>query len=165
MSTANSPANISLQQQHTSISSDADPSNDAQNSMHKIIHEMMMSSQMNGTGGMVGSNSLGNDMKNVNGILPGSTNTGLNGGNGMMVNGGVNNNSSVGVGGYGTMGLGPSGLPNGMRPGMGNNSVMNGRGGMASMAREQAMNHQQDLSSQLLSGLGAVNGFNNLQFD
>jgi hypothetical protein len=165
MSTANSPANISLQQQQTSISGDADPSNDAQNSMHKIIHEMMMSSQMNGTGGMVGSNSLGNDMKNVNGILPGSTNTGLNGGNGMMVNGGVNNNSSVGVGGYGTMGLGPSGLPNGMRPGMGNNSVMNGRGGMTSMAREQAMNHQQDLSSQLLSGLGAVNGFNNLQFD
>ncbi|MCI13007.1 transcriptional corepressor SEUSS-like, partial [Trifolium medium] len=51
-------------------------------------------------------------------------------------------------------GLGPSGLPNGMRPGMGNNSVMNGRGGMASMAREQAMNHQQDLSSQLLSGMG-----------
>lgn len=105
-----------------------------------------MSSQMNGTGGMVGANSLGNDMKNVNGILPGSTNTGLNSG-------------------YGTMGLGPSGLPNGMRSGMGNNSVMNGRGGMTSLTREQAMNHQQDLSSQLLSGLGAVKGFNNLQFD
>ncbi|CAK8570291.1 unnamed protein product [Lathyrus sativus] len=167
MGTANSPANISLQQQQqqTSISGEADPSNDAQNSVQKIIHEMMMSSQMNGTGGMVGANSLGNDMKNVNGILPGSTNTGLNGGNGMMGNGGVNSNPSVGVGGYGTMGLGPSGLPNGMRPGMGNNSVMNGRGGMASITREQAMNHQQDLSSQLLSGLGSVNGFNNLQFD
>lgn len=164
MGTANSPANISLQQQNqTSISGEADPSNDAQNSVQKIIHEMMMSSQMNGTGGMVGANSLGNDMKNVNGILPGSTNTGLNGGNGMMGNGGVNSNP--GVGGYGTMGLGPSGLPNGMRPGMGNNSVMNGRGGMTSLTREQAMNHQQDLSSQLLSGLGAVNGFNNLQFD
>ncbi|XP_050892687.1 transcriptional corepressor SEUSS isoform X2 [Lathyrus oleraceus] len=164
MGTANSPANISLQQQNqTSISGEGDPSNDAQNSVQKIIHEMMMSSQMNGTGGMVGANSLGNDMKNVNGILPGSTNTGLNGGNGMMGNGGVNSNP--GVGGYGTMGLGPSGLPNGMRPGMGNNSVMNGRGGMTSLTREQAMNHQQDLSSQLLSGLGAVNGFNNLQFD
>lgn len=162
--TGNSPANISLQQQHTSISGEADPS-DGQNSVQKIIHEMMMSSQMNGTGGMVGANSLGNDMKNGNGILPVSNNTGLNNGNGLMGNGTMNNNSGVGVGGYGTMGLGPSGMPNGMRPAMGNNSVMNGRGGMASIAREQAMNHQQDLSSQLLSGLGAVNGFNNLQFD
>ncbi|KAI5424827.1 hypothetical protein KIW84_030855 [Lathyrus oleraceus] len=141
----------------TSISGEADPSNDAQNSVQKIIHEMMISSQMNRTGGMVGANSLGNDMKNVNGILPASTNTGLNGGNGMMGNRGVNSNP--GVGGYGTMGLGPSGLHNGMRPGMGNNSVMNGRGGMTSLTREQAMNHQQDMSSQLLSGLGAVNGF------
>ena len=74
-------------------------------------------------------------------------------------------NSGVGVGGYGTMGLGPSGMTNGMRPVMGHNSIMNGRGGMASLARDQVMNQQQDLSSQLLSGLGGVNGFSNLQFD
>ena len=71
----------------------------------------------------------------------------------------------VGVGGYGTIGLGPAGMTNGMRPVMGHNSIMNGRGGMASLARDQVMNHQQDLSSQLLSGLGGVNGFSNLQFD
>ncbi|XP_020239561.1 transcriptional corepressor SEUSS [Cajanus cajan] len=164
MGTTNSPANISLQQQQTSLPVEADPS-DAQSSVQKIIHEMMMSSQMNGTGGMTGTGSLGNDMKNVNGILPVNNSAGVNSGNGLVGNGTVNSNSGVVVGGYGTMGLGPSGMTNGMRPVMGNNSIMNGRGGMASLARDQVMNHQQDLSSQLLSGLGAVNGFNNLQFD
>ncbi|QCD99752.1 hypothetical protein DEO72_LG7g1037 [Vigna unguiculata] len=158
MGTANSPANIPLQQQQTSLPAEADTT-DAQSSVQKIIHEMMMSSQMNGPGGMAGAGSLGNDMKNVNGILPGSNNNG-----GLVGNGAVNSNSGVGVGGYGTMGLGPSGMSNGMRPVMGHNSMMNGRGGLASLAREQVMN-QQDLSTQLLSGLGAVNGFNNLQFD
>ena len=162
MSTANSLANISLQQQ-PSLSGEADPS-DAHSSVQKIIHEMM-SSQMNGTGGMVGAGSLGNDVKNVNGILPMSTNTGLNSGNGLVGNGAMNSNSGVGGGGYGSMGRGPSGMANGMRPALGNNSVINGRVGVASIARDQAMNHQQDLSNQLLSGLGAVNGFNNLQFD
>ncbi|CAN1181346.1 hypothetical protein LINPERPRIM_LOCUS6197 [Linum perenne] len=53
-----------------------------------------------------------------------------------------------------------------MRAAVGSNSLMNGRMAMASMVREQAMNNQQqDLGNQLLSGLGAVNGFNNLQFD
>ncbi|KAG4954485.1 hypothetical protein JHK87_040079 [Glycine soja] len=165
MGTANSPANITLQQQQTSLPAEADPS-DAQSSVQKIIHEMMISSQMNGPGGMAGTGLLGNDMKNVNGILPGSNSTGLNSGSGLAGNGAVNSsNSGVGVGGYGTMGLGPSGMTNGMRPVMGHNSIMNGRGGMASLARDQVMNQQQDLSSQLLSGLGGVNGFSNLQFD
>ncbi|KAK7385067.1 hypothetical protein VNO78_30774 [Psophocarpus tetragonolobus] len=158
MGTANSPANISLQQQQTSLPAEADPT-DAQSSVQKIIHEMMMPSQMNGPGGMAGVGSLGNDMKNVNGILPVSNNTGLN--SGLVGNGVVNSNSGVGVGGYGTMGLGPSSMTNGMRPVMGHNSIMNGRGGMASLARDQVMNHQQDLSSHILSGLGAVSGFNN----
>ncbi|KAJ1407557.1 LIM-domain binding protein/SEUSS [Sesbania bispinosa] len=136
MNNASSPYGGSSVQQ-TSISGEADPS-DAQSSVQKIIHEMMMSSQLNGTGGMVGAGSIGNDMKNVNGILPVSNNTGLTSGNGLMGNGAVNSNSGVGVGGYGTMGLGPSGMTNGMRPAMGNNSIMNGRGGMASIAREQA---------------------------
>ncbi|KAK2444111.1 transcriptional corepressor SEUSS [Trifolium repens] len=170
INTTNSTANISLQQQHQyqpSLSDDADPS-DAQNSVKKIIHEMMMSSQMNGTGGMTGVGSLGNDLKNVNGILPMSANTGLNNSNSTLNN--------TGVGSYGTMGFGQSTMPNGIRAAMVNHSVMNGRGGMSvmngrggmsmsSIARDQAMNHQQDLSNQLLSGLGAVNGFSNLQFD
>ena len=169
MDTTNSPANVSLQQQQQqqqqqpSLSGEADP-NDAQSAVHKIIHEMMMSSQVNGTGGMVGAGSLGNDGKNVNGILPAS-NTGLNSGNCLVGNGVVNSsNSGVGAGGYGSMagGLNQSAMVNGIR--MGNNAVMNGRGGMASMARDQAMSHQ-DFSNQLFSGLGAVNGFNNVQYD
>ncbi|KAE9587217.1 putative LIM-domain binding protein/SEUSS [Lupinus albus] len=164
MSTTNSPANISMQQQQPSLSGEADLT-DAQSSVQKIIHEMFMSSQMNGTGGMVGVGSLGNDMKNVNGVLPMSTNAGMNSGNGLMGNGALNTNSGVGVGSYRTMNFGQSTMANGMRAAMGNNSVMNGRGGMASIARDQAMNHQQDLSNQLLSGLEAVNGFSNLQFD
>lgn len=164
MNTTKTSANVSLPQQQPSLSGEADP-NDAQSSVHKIIHDMMMSTQTNnGTGGMGGVGSLGNDVKN--GILPASSNTGLNSGNCLVGNGAVNSNSGVGVGGFGTMGggLGQSALVNGIRAAIGNNSVMNGRGGMASMARDQAMN-QQDLSNQLLSGLGAVNAFNNLQFD
>ncbi|THG14814.1 hypothetical protein TEA_018669 [Camellia sinensis var. sinensis] len=69
MSSANSP-NISMQQQ-PALSSDADPS-DSQSSVQKIIQEMMMSTQMNGGGGMVGVGSLGNDVKNVNGMDDGS---------------------------------------------------------------------------------------------
>ncbi|XP_050106530.1 transcriptional corepressor SEUSS-like [Malus sylvestris] len=158
MSTANSPANISVQQ--PTLSGEADPS-DSQSSVQKLIHEMMMSNQLNGPGSMVGAGSLGNDVKNVNGILSTSNNTGLNG----M----TNNSSGIGGAGFGSMGGGLGQQPamaNGIRAAMGNNSVMNGRIGMASMAREQSMHHQQqDLGNQLLSGLGAVNGFNNLQFE
>ncbi|KAF2296619.1 hypothetical protein GH714_000610 [Hevea brasiliensis] len=89
----NSPANIPLQQ--PALSGEADHG-DAQSSVQKIIHEIMMSSQMNGTGGMVGVGSLGNDMKNVNGILPTNNNAVLNGGNGLVGNGTVNN-SGMGV--------------------------------------------------------------------
>ncbi|KAI9097880.1 hypothetical protein K1719_025651 [Acacia pycnantha] len=164
MNSSNSPANVSLQQQQSSLSGEADPS-DAQSSVQKILSGIY--TQNNGSGGMVGVGSFGNDAKNVNGIMPLSTNTGLNSGNCLPGNGPVNGNSGVGAGGYGAMGggLGQSAMVNGIRAAMGNNSIMNGRGGMASIARDQAMNHQQDLSNQLLSGLGAVNSFNNLQFD
>ncbi|XP_035541592.1 transcriptional corepressor SEUSS-like isoform X1 [Juglans regia] len=162
MSTSNSPANMSVQQ--PVLSSEADPS-DSQSSVQKILHEVMMSNQLNGTVGMVSVGSLGNDVKNVNGILPTSSNAGLNGGHYLMGNGTVNNNSGMGSG-FGTMGgLGQSAMVNGIRAAMGNNSTMNGRVGMPSMARDQSMNHQQDLGNQLLNGLGALNGFNNLQFD
>ncbi|PSS00418.1 Transcriptional corepressor SEUSS like [Actinidia chinensis var. chinensis] len=145
MSYANSP-NISMQQ--PALSGDADQ-NDSQSSVQKIIHEMMMSSQMNGGGNMVGVGTIGNDVKNINGVLPPSNSTGLNGGFGSM-------------GG----GLGQSAMLNGIRATMGNNSMlMNGRVGMNMMARDQNMNHQQALGDQLLNGLGAVSGLNNLQFD
>lgn len=164
MSTSNSPANMSLQQ--PALSSEADPS-DSQSSVQKLLQGMMMSNQLCVTGGMGGVGSMGNDVKNVNGMLPTSNNTGLNSGNCLVGNGTVNSNSGMGGAGYATMGgLGQSAMVNGMRAAMGNNSMMNGRVGMASMARDQSMNHQQqDLGNQLLSGLGAVNGFNNLQFD
>ncbi|CAN1801769.1 Transcriptional corepressor SEUSS [Linum perenne] len=163
-SNTNSPANIPLQQ--PALASDADHG-DSQSSVQKILHEMMMSNQLNGAGGAVGVGAIGNDMKNVNsnGNLPTSNNSVmLNGGNNLVGNGAVN---SSGIGGFGSMGgVGQSGMANGMRSAMGSNSLMNGRMAMASMVREQAMNNQQqDLGNQLLSGLGAVNGFNNLQFD
>ncbi|GLU16603.1 hypothetical protein SLE2022_330300 [Rubroshorea leprosula] len=166
ISSANSPANISVQQ--PALSSEADPS-EAQSSVQKILQEMIMSGQLNGSGGMVSVGSLGNDVKNVNGMLSSSNNGILNGGNGLVGNGVVNNNSGIGVSGFGTLtgGLGQSALVSGLRAAMGNNSMMNGRAGMTAMARDQGMNHQQqDLGNQLLSGgLGAGNGFNNLQFD
>jgi hypothetical protein len=162
ISSTNSPANIPLQQ--PTLSGEADHG-DSQSSVQKFLHEMMLTSQLNGTGGMVGVGSLGNEVKNVNGILPTGNNTVLNGGNGLVGNGAVNS-SGIGGAGYGTMGgLAQSVMVNGIRAAMGNNSMMNGRMGMPSMVRDQSMNHQQDLGNQLLSGLGAVNGFSNLQFD
>lgn len=163
VSSANSPVNMPMQQ--PALSGEADPS-DSQSSVQKIIHEML-SGQLNGTGGMVGVGALGNDVKSVNGMMPTSNNTVRNGGNGLVGNGSVNNNSGIGGGGFGTMGggLGQSAMVNGIRAAVGNNPVMNGRVGMTTMARDQGMNHQQDLGNQFLSGLGAVNGFNNLQFD
>ncbi|KAG6602153.1 Transcriptional corepressor SEUSS, partial [Cucurbita argyrosperma subsp. sororia] len=165
MSTANSPANISMQQ--SALSGDADPS-DTQSSVQKILQEMMMNNQMNGSSSLVGMGSVVNDMKNVNGILP-TGNTGLNnGGNCIGGNGTTNGGSGMGGGGYGSMGsgLGQPAMVNGMRNAMGNNSIMNRRIGMASLALEQSMNgQQQDLGNHLLSGLGAVNGLSNLQYD
>ncbi|MBA0787075.1 hypothetical protein Gotri_025653 [Gossypium trilobum] len=168
MNSANSPVNMPVQQ--SALSGEADPS-ESQSSVQKIIHEIM-SGQLNGTGGMVGVGTLGNDVKSLNGMLPTGNSTVVNGGNSMVGNGTVNNSSGIGSGGFGTMGggrLGQSAIVNGIRAAMGNNSMMNGRvgNGMASMARDQGMNHQQqqDLGNQLLSGLGAVNGFNSLQYD
>ncbi|XP_022955927.1 transcriptional corepressor SEUSS-like isoform X2 [Cucurbita moschata] len=164
MSTANSPANISMQQ--SALSGDADPS-DTQSSVQKILQEMMMNNQMNGSSSLVGMGSVVNDMKNVNGILP-TGNTGLNNG-GNCIGGNGTTNGGLGMGGgYGSMGsgLGQPAMVNGMRNAMGNNSIMNRRIGMASLALEQSMNgQQQDLGNHLLSGLGAVNGLSNLQYD
>ncbi|GAB2223906.1 hypothetical protein Droror1_Dr00004651 [Drosera rotundifolia] len=166
ISAANSPANLPLQQ--PAFSGDGDTS-DSQSSVQKIIQEMLMSSQINNTGSMMGVRPLGNDMKNVNGILPQGSNSVINAANGFVGNGPSISHSSMGGSGYGGMGSGngPSAMVNGIRAAMGNNPVfMNGRVGIASMARDQSLSHQQqDMVNQLLSGSGAVNGFNNLQYD
>ncbi|CAA0812922.1 Transcriptional corepressor SEUSS [Striga hermonthica] len=162
-STVNSP-NITGQQ--NTLANDAD-TNDPQSSVQKIIQDMMMSSQVGGGGGsMVGLGSMGGDMKNVNGVLSSGAHAGgMNGGN-ILMGTGVSN-GGMGMSGFGGMqnGLGQSGMVNGIRAALGNNSLsVNGRMGIG---REQGMmnSQQQDMNSQLLAGLGAVNGFSNLQFD
>ncbi|KAE8659016.1 Transcriptional corepressor SEUSS [Hibiscus syriacus] len=163
MSSANSPA-INLPMQQPALSGEADP-NDSQSSVQKIIHEIM-SSQLSNTSGMVGTGTLGNEVKSVNGMLPPSNNTVLNGGNPLISNGALNNNNSVSGVGFSSMsgGIGQSAIVNGIRATMGNNPVMNGRISMAQMARVHE-HHQQVIGNQLLNGLEAVNGFNNYQFD
>ncbi|OIT01364.1 PREDICTED: transcriptional corepressor SEUSS-like [Nicotiana attenuata] len=162
VNSANSP-NISVHQ--PTLSGDID-ANDSQSSVQKIIHDMMMSSQLGG-GGLVGGGTMGNDIKSVNGMIATANNSILNGSSCLVGNGTANANIGMGPG-YGNMGNGLSqaAMANGIRAALGNNSVaMNGRVGMP-MSREQSMSQQQqDLGNQLLSGLGAVNGFNNLQFD
>ncbi|GFP80225.1 transcriptional corepressor seuss [Phtheirospermum japonicum] len=156
VNSVNSP-NISIQQQQPALSNEAD-ANDSQSSVQKIIHDMMMSSQ------------LGGDVKINNRALSTSGNAGnILLGTG-VANGGNNNN--IGVSGFGGIhnGLvGQSAMVNGIRAAFGNNNnslSMNGRVGMQTMGRDQRMNsQQQDMSNQLLTSLGAVNGFNNLQFD
>ncbi|KAH9604176.1 hypothetical protein KSS87_004592 [Heliosperma pusillum] len=153
INSSNSPAVSNMQQPAMSCDGDT---NDTQSSVQKFIHEMMMNGQLNG-GGFTGTGSLGSDVKNVNGILQ-------TGNSGLVGNGPTNSNSSTGAGPFG--GMGQVSMGNGIRAAMGNNS-MNGRIGVASMARDQSMNnHQQhDLGNQMLNGLGAVNGFNSLPFD
>lgn len=116
---------------------------------------------------MMGMGSMGGDVKNVNGILSASSNLGMNGNHILAGNGVSNSNPGLGASGYNGMGngLGQSTMANGIRS-LGNNSMsMNGRVSLG-MAREQSMNQQQqDFGNQLINGLGAGNGFNNLHFD
>lgn len=111
--------------------------------------------------------SLGNEMKNMNGITQ-TGNTGLNTGN-CLVGNGVANSSGLNGASYSNNlnGIGPPATASGIRTVMAHNSVaLNGRVSMPSMTQDPSMNHQQqDLGNPLLSGLGAVNGFSNLQFD
>ena len=164
LNSVNSSANIPIQK--PSKSSEVDP-NDSQSSVRQIIHEMMMSQQLNGGGNIVGVGSLGNDMKNINGITQ-AGNAVLNGGN-CLIGNGIANSSGINGVGYGNMsGLGPSATASGMRTVIANNSMtLNGRvSSMPSMTQDSTMNHQQqDLGSRLFSGHGAVNSFNNLQFE
>ncbi|KAG7037277.1 Transcriptional corepressor SEUSS, partial [Cucurbita argyrosperma subsp. argyrosperma] len=164
VSATNSPVNVPLQQ--PTHSSEADQS-DSQSSMQKIIQEYMMSNQLNGMNTMAGVSSLAEDVKPVNGMLAANNIMSLNGRNCLVGSGTANGVSGIRSMGYGSMGgggLAQASMVNGMKSAMGSNSISNGRIGMASLAREQSINHQ-DLGDQLLNGLGAVNGFNNLQFD
>ncbi|KAL8481860.1 hypothetical protein ACS0TY_028128 [Phlomoides rotata] len=149
----NSP-NISMQQQPP-LPGEAD-GNDSQSSVQKIIHNMMMSSQLGGPG-MMGMGTMGGDVKNVSAMLSAAG----NGGNSLVGHMTMGNRSTGGPG-FGNMinGPGQMGMGTGIRATVGNNALsMNARVGMA-MGQQQ-----QDLGNQLLSGLGAINGFNDLQFD
>nr|GEU68131.1 hypothetical protein [Tanacetum cinerariifolium] len=160
---ASGPHLNSVTSSHISMS-DAD-ANDSQSSVQKIIQEMMMSSQLGGGGGAgggggIGVNSMGIDMKHSNDLIQAGNTSGLvgNGNAGIIPNGGI--------GGMGGGGHGQTGMINGMRAAMGHNSLsMNGRVAMQMTNHHQHQQRQQDLGSQLLNGLGSVNGFNNLPFD
>ncbi|MCL7046914.1 hypothetical protein MKW94_009003 [Papaver nudicaule] len=148
-SSANSSANVSMQQPAQSNEADT---NDTESSVQQIIQEMMMSSQLNGVG-VAGS--LGNDIKHINGMSHISS-AALNIGNSLLGNGVANDNSLIGGGG---MGFGNIANRTAMRS---NNLVPNGRVATVSVPPQQ---QQDNIGSQLLSGLDSLNNFSNLQFD
>ncbi|CAL9770652.1 unnamed protein product [Musa acuminata subsp. burmannicoides] len=156
LSSINSPASLSTMQQPASQVHETDP-NDSQSSVHQILHELMMSSQLNGV------NSLGNDMKPINGITPALSVENC------LVGHGLSNNSAISGAGFSGMGgIGLSAAASGMRPGGTNNAMaMNGRVGASHLSQDPtATSHQQqDIGNRLLERIGAVNSFNNLQFD
>ncbi|XWS41331.1 hypothetical protein CRYUN_Cryun17cG0072400 [Craigia yunnanensis] len=158
VNSANSSAQIPRQQ--SSQTGEVDP-NESQSSVEKIIQEIMISSEFSEAGSMVSVGSVGNNLKNNNGLPQVS-------GSCLIGNGFINNNSAIGGGGFGNMsgGMGLSPNPTAMRSAMGNNSMnFTGRVSMPLMPQDAVNHQQQELANRLLNGLGAVNGFNNLQFD
>ena len=130
-------------------------------SIEKIIQEIMISSEFGEAGSMVSVGSVGNNLKNNNELPQVSFSC-------LMGNGFINNNSGIRGGGFGNLsgGMGLSPNPTGMRSAMGNNSLnFTRRVSMPLMPQDAANHQQQELANRLLNGLGAVNGFNNLQFD
>ncbi|KAK9162593.1 hypothetical protein Syun_003495 [Stephania yunnanensis] len=162
MSSVNSPVNISQQPAH---SNDADM-NDTQSSVHKIIQEMM-SSQMNGAVCMTGGGSSGNGLRSINGVSrPGSMV--LNGGNGFVGNGRMNNSGLDGME-FRNMGngFGLSTTVGGVRVGNGSVSMIIERPGAPPMMHDPSMNHPQQhgVGNGMVNGLGPGNIFNRGQFD
>ncbi|KAK9167167.1 hypothetical protein Scep_002358 [Stephania cephalantha] len=162
MSSVNSPVNISQQPAH---SNDADM-NDTQSSVHKIIQEMM-SSQMNGAVCMTGGGSSGNGLRSINGVSrPGSMV--LNGGNGFVGNGRMNNSGLDGME-FRNMGngFGPSTTVGGIRVGNGSVSMIIERPGAPPTMHDPSMNHPQQhgVGNGMVNGLGPGNIFNRGQFD
>ncbi|OAY83263.1 Transcriptional corepressor SEUSS [Ananas comosus] len=125
---------------HPTPIQEPDP-NESQSSVQQILQEMMMHSQLNGV------NSLGHDMKGING--------------------------GMGYGGMGPSGSTASVL----RAAMANNvmAMNGGRVGMSHMSHDPngRSNHhhhhhhqqQRDIGNRMLSGVDSVNSFNNLQFE
>lgn len=166
-SSANSPANIAPPQ--PSPSGDVDP-DDSQSSVQQIIEEIMMSSQLNNGGNMVGVSPLGNEMKCSNTMNMQAGNNSLKGANYLVSNGissgmGVNN---VGFGSVGGINPISAATVSGMRPTASDSSLpaLNGRISMPSLSQQvPSLNPPQDMGNRMLNGLGSVNNFNNLQFD
>lgn len=156
-----SSPNVSMQQ--PCVSGDADV-NDSQSSVQKILQNMMMSSQLGGTG-VMGMGTMSGNMKNANGMLSANNSAGMNGIHSLVGHGVANGNPGISGPGFGNISNGhdQSTTANGVRTN--NTSSMNGRVGLT-MSRDQGLSQQQhDLGNQLLNGLGTVNGFNDLQFD
>jgi hypothetical protein len=161
-SSVNSPALIALQ--HTAQSKEAN--HESQRSVEKILQEIMNSSQYNReSGSMASAGSLQSYMNNVIGLNRSLTST-----NFLVGNGGVNNNAGVPGEGFGNFGVGVglSTAATGIRVSMGNNSgTLTGRVGVPLMPSDNSLNllQQQELANRLHTGVGAVNGFNDLQFN
>lgn len=155
---SNSPASLPTMQQPTSKLHDNDP-NDSHSSVQQILQELMMSSQLNGV------NSSGNDAKPINGMM-----SNMNGANCLFGNAMPNNSAITGTESFISMcGTGLPAAASGMRASMMNNAiVMNGRvGGTNHLLQDPTtMNCQpQDINNRLLDRFGAINNFNNFQFD
>ncbi|KDP42600.1 hypothetical protein JCGZ_24374 [Jatropha curcas] len=164
LGSANSPAQIPLQQ--SSQSNEVDP-NESQSSVEKIIQEIVTSSQFSGGGSMVSVDSEGNNMKNINGFAQKNQNI-LPGDNCLLGNCMVDSSSStVGVGFRSlSCGNGLSAAASGVKAVMGNNyGILPGRVGMPLRHQDAGIDHQQEFTNRLLSGLGAVNGYFDHQFD
>ncbi|KAG1369973.1 transcriptional corepressor SEUSS [Cocos nucifera] len=157
LNSTSSAANLSVMQKMMAQPHEVDP-NESHGSVQQILQEMMMSSQLNGI------STSGNDMKGINGMNPV-----LSGGNSIVGNAIANNSSMGGMGFGGIGGIGPSATASGIRAAIANNAMtMNGRIGMNHLSQDPtSMSHQQqqDMGNRFLGGLGAVNNFNNLQFD
>ncbi|XP_042423389.1 transcriptional corepressor SEUSS-like [Zingiber officinale] len=154
---SNSPASLPTMQQPTTQHHENDP-NESQSSVQQILQELLMSSQLNGV------SSLRNDVKPINGMA-----SNMNGANCLLGNG-MPNHSAIGVGDFTSMcGTSLPAVASGIQATMTNNAMaMNERAGGTNHLQQDptAMNCQpQDINNRLLDRFGAVNNFNNLQFD
>jgi hypothetical protein len=131
-------------------------SSESQSSVQRILHDLMLSTQVNGVG------QSGNDVKRSNGLTHG-----VNGVN-CLAGSAVTNNSGMGGMGFGGMGR----LGHGMRGAMANNAMaVGGRIGMNHGAHDLSQlgqlqqQQQHDIGNQLLGGPRSTNSFNNIQYD
>lgn len=153
----NSRINSNLPPNMASQSRDLDLP-DSQASVHQMLQEIMMSSQLNYV------SSLGNDMKSINSVAPSPN------GESCLVGSGMIGNSGIGGTGFGGMAaIGSSMSASGLRAAMANNALAaNSRVGMNHASQDSSVishQQQQDMENRLLGGLRPLNSFNNMQFD